>query len=963
MRSFFLIGGVALIFIESVAQAGEKIPRLLDSAKHYQFINFDRTIEFAEKAEQLIISAGVENNAGHFIQSLQLRITACRYFKHFQLCRQYLDRVDELTENFKVELGENYRTAVIFNLQSRAGYYYDIDDYEKSLAYFTQALQGLRQLPQTDWTCYMLFNVSQYIASIHGARGELEASINQYLTSVPYYECYIATAGPQSFSSLVFRNIGLAYLTKGDYDKAGAFLSQARDSLNTYFAKTKDYSIASHAIALHETLARYYTRINQHGKALATLRQAASFLPHAEPFTGRYYLALGEVYESSGNTRSSAEFYDRAARFFLNTGTKGIQLSDAWLARGRLQELTGDFAGARKYYQDAITSLVLDFDSQKNENPALSQVLSKKRLFTVLHRKSTLLEKMFKEEGDAMLLNLAYQTNQLALALFDSTANEFSLDRDKIILREQSFSAFEGSIRMAYELYRQTGDEQYLTDCFALADKSKGVLLLENLRLVNRFSGVQQEWLEKEKAYKSEMLLLEQSIYQAELNKKNIEELNAVRERYASVRNDYARLMESFKNESPQYYRLRFDRTVVTPEIVQQQLLKPGEVLVEFFVGDSSIMILGITPEKKFVTLKKFPHDFQSAVGSLQASYFTPNARSNDLQVVIETLRSGLMSAEGEISPGGLDSLSKYVYNYLLEDCLAALGPDIRSLIIVPDGVLGYLPFESLSLIKRMAVRYAPSSSYLLELSKKQTSKTKHFFAGFVAENGARNYAQLPGARKEVDAITALLKADFSIFDPADKKSFLEQASNFRVLHLAMHSVLNDHNPMMSEMVFSSLEGEDESETMLTAIELYNLKLHADLVVLSACETGIGQMHRGEGIMSFSRAFAYAGASSAVISLWKVPDKATSKLMVYFYQHLKKGLAKDEALRQAKLDFIRDYPQMTHPFYWAGFILTGSNDPLDFPEPIRWWWYVAGVLIVGVLFAAAKKALTVKHIS
>jgi CHAT domain-containing protein len=108
------------------------------------------------------------------------------------------------------------------------------------------------------------------------------------------------------------------------------------------------------------------------------------------------------------------------------------------------------------------------------------------------------------------------------------------------------------------------------------------------------------------------------------------------------------------------------------------------------------------------------------------------------------------------------------------------------------------------------------------------------------------------------------------------------------------------------------------------------MELNAEIAVLSACETGLGKLHRGEGMMSLSRAFMYAGVPSTVISLWKVPDQSASILMTKFYQFLKNGERKDDALRLAKLEFIEDHPEMSHPFFWAGFIVNGKTDAVSF---------------------------------
>lgn len=160
---------------------------------------------------------------------------------------------------------------------------------------------------------------------------------------------------------------------------------------------------------------------------------------------------------------------------------------------------------------------------------------------------------------------------------------------------------------------------------------------------------------------------------------------------------------------------------------------------------------------------------------------------------------------------------------------------------------------------------------------------------------------------------------------------------------------------MLSVLAFSAADGDTTDVNELTAIELYSMSLKSDLVVLSACNTGFGTLHRGEGIMSFARAFAYAGVPSAVISLWQVRDKATSKILVHFYKYLKAGETKDLALQHAKLEFVKDYPQMSAPFYWAGFILAGNREPLPFPSSWSWYWIMAGLLIAEFLLIAASR--------
>jgi CHAT domain-containing protein len=246
---------------------------------------------------------------------------------------------------------------------------------------------------------------------------------------------------------------------------------------------------------------------------------------------------------------------------------------------------------------------------------------------------------------------------------------------------------------------------------------------------------------------------------------------------------------------------------------------------------------------------------------------------------------------------------------------------------------------------------------------QKQNVAAKYFFAGFVSSDAEvinnQKLLALPGAKKEISSITELLGSSYSIFNPALKEEFLNNASDFSILHLAMHSLVNDENPMFSVLVFSPSARDTANNRLLTALELYNMNLNSDLAVLSACNTGFGTLHRGEGIMSFARAFAYAGVPSAVISLWQVPDKATSKIMVNFYKYLKAGDSKDRALQHAKLDFIRDYPQMSAPFYWAGFILTGSKEPVKFPTSVIWYWIIATLLVAEIFLIVANRKVNI----
>ena len=173
-----------------------------------------------------------------------------------------------------------------------------------------------------------------------------------------------------------------------------------------------------------------------------------------------------------------------------------------------------------------------------------------------------------------------------------------------------------------------------------------------------------------------------------------------------------------------------------------------------------------------------------------------------------------------------------------------------------------------------------------------------------------------------------------------------------------MHAVPDSINPLSSRLLFTYNAADTLEDNDLTAAEIYAMRLRADLAVLSACQTGYGKINRGEGVMSLSRAFAYAGVNTTLMSLWKVPDGATQEIMVNFYKNLQDGQAKDDALHNAKLDYLDKHGQNegANPIYWAGFVPAGNMSAMDMTNNDTYRWLVVGLLavLVGVVLYLRK---------
>ncbi|NJM87886.1 MAG: CHAT domain-containing protein [Hydrococcus sp. RU_2_2] len=234
------------------------------------------------------------------------------------------------------------------------------------------------------------------------------------------------------------------------------------------------------------------------------------------------------------------------------------------------------------------------------------------------------------------------------------------------------------------------------------------------------------------------------------------------------------------------------------------------------------------------------------------------------------------------------------------------------------------MPFQALQdasskfLIEQHTILYA-SSIQALSLTKKQPKVNT---SSLVIGNPVPmpyNLIPLPGSETEAKAIAEILATQPIIRDKATEATVLEKISQAGTIHFATHGLLNDQQAWQSAL---ALVASQNGDGLLTAGEIFDLKLQADLAVLSACDTGRGKI-TGDGVIGLSRSLLTAGVSSVVVSLWEVPDKPTASLMVEFYRNLQKSPDKAQALRQAMLTQMKLTPS---PRDWAGFVLIGSAD-------------------------------------
>jgi len=347
--------------------------------------------------------------------------------------------------------------------------------------------------------------------------------------------------------------------------------------------------------------------------------------------------------------------------------------------------------------------------------------------------------------------------------------------------------------------------------------------------------------------------------------------------------------------------------------------------------------------------------------------------------------------AQDEVA--GSQAIGRRLYRELIAPVAPHLSGPVQQLVVIPSGVLHFLPFEALIssgpgrppayLVDQFVVSYAPSATMLAELTPSRPATRPPPEADLIVFANAARGGVTPSAGVSL-GVRALyeeegLAADRLPFSAAEAKAISSYAGDgsrvlldaeasehqvkrlpldrYRVIHFATHGLVSQRAPARSSLVLAP--GSADEDGFLQAREIYGLKLAAELVVLSGCQTARGAILAGEGVQGLARACFYAGAQAVLASLWNVNDRGTARFMDAFYKHLADGESKARALRSAKLQVLRDTPEIS-PRHWAAFVLIGHPDgvvPLQGPGPgASRTWLVVTLLAVGLTLLAALLA-------
>lgn len=508
-------------------------------------------------------------------------------------------------------------------------------------------------------------------------------------------------------------------------------------------------------------------------------------------------------------------------------------------------------------------------------------------------------QKEYKKTKNIDYLKQKFYLIDQELALIKFSQKNFSSIRSKISLANDYRKVFEKGLNTCWELYQTTNDKSYLEKAFELSETNRNTVLLEGLQdsQFKFFGNIPKDLLDIEKQIKKELAKVKMDLYyENNSNNPNKEKLSKLIDKRIIISFKLDSLQNEFSINYPKYKSLKYQNRIIKINDVQKEINNNTQ-LITYFLGDDNLYTFTISKER--------------------VSFYKTEG-VNDIVSEIDRLKSGLISVKN------IDEYSKKLFDFLLKE---NIDNSKKHIVIIPDNVLNYIPFEILKnhknsyLVEDFIVSYSGSIRLLLELNNKFFNyELPNYWVGFSSHYD--NDDQLSSTSQEIEVISKMVGGKSFIGTTSTKENFFSNNKNHSILHLAMHAEIDNENPMNNKLIFS--DGD------LTSSEIYVSSNKANLAVLSACNTGFGKLEKGEGVMSMARAFHFSGIPSIIMSLWKVPDKETKRIMVSFYKNLKNGMSKSKALHKAKLEYltITKDNNLKHPFYWAGFVITGNNQTL-----------------------------------
>lgn len=781
------------------------------------------------------------------------------------------------------------------------------------------------------------------IISLFGNTGVMYKNKLEYDKALQYYyyelENYSKSIGedhPDVATS--YQNIGGIYHSKGEYDLAITAFDKSLQIRRKVLGEDNPLTLD-----IYEWLGNITASQGDYEGAKALFEKVlAGRKKHLDEVSHFVSLAYFNIAEADYHL----ENYEQAYNGFLEAVRIGEKVYDeknadlATIYNGMAMSLDelGRSTEARRRFFLALETAIPDFDwyNDLTHVPRASNYLRFDEVFTSFYG----LARSYQRSSDVSDRRVALTFVEAAKKLLETHKHNFTIKSDKITLGRSTKRLADLAIKINHQLYKQQGKDNFLSSIFNWNEYVKASILLSTIsdQRAREISGIPDSLLQMELGYRISKDSIRSLIAEG---KKGEMELDT---RLLELEQDHERFIREMEANYPEYAEKKYGLRPSSVEEIISSLVTDREAIVQYFVTGDNQLFASI--------IKKGGHELVVT-------------QCAELEGYVEELRNSLSAIDEQ----GFMNASKRLYKCIFKPFSEKL-EGIDQLTIVTDGILGYVPFELLHdssgtyLMERFLIKYDLSSTLLTRRTThvKSGAKLLAYAPQFQLQSAesvdrmqlvrSETLSALPGAEKEVKTIGDVYGSDIRIGAEATETSFRNEASSYDILHLATHSVVNIRDPAYTRLLFSKDENDDGQ---LYIYELENISLNASLVTLSACNTGVGKIAEGEGVMSLARSFRSVGVPSVVMSLWPASDKSTPELMAYFYENLHDGQAKDVALNNARKKYLENARgKARHPFYWGGFVLVGDNTPIrESAGLIR--WIIPMILIIPVILVLYRR--------
>ena len=906
------------------------------SNAEYNLSNYDEAGKIYEKA--LLI---IENEQ---ISDSKLDIFYNNYGLYCKAIGDYkkaLECTEKSLEIKKKQYGEN-NSKYASTLNNLGTIYSRLGNFNLALECFETAEKIFTETEGTS---------SEKTGEVYLNMGNLYNRLGQNDLALDYYNKAMtietATSGSSSKQlSTIYNNMGTIYQNLEEYRQA---LFYFRKSIS--LLKESGDENTQEMAETYNNLGNALLKSGNNSEAISNYKTANKIYSKI-PSVNQTLVAntdnnIATAYLRAGKLDSAQVFYSNAVDIYINSfGTKHPYIALVYNSMGDINVKLGKYDDAIENYGIALEANHEKFDRNKEKLPSETGFFDQNVFVNTLLSRANAYTQRYLSTKDKKDLEYALEHFKLCDNLITKMRRSAFTKTDKLELGALAIKCYEGALEVCTELIisKLPASEQkkYEELAFTYVEKGKSNNLLESMASQDalKLAGIPEDLQQEENKLAADVLYFEQKLAEKPKNAAQI------RDSLFNANKRHDSFVKKLEKKYPEYHHLKYADNIIGLREMQKNI-KPNTQLRMYLLNGEMIYTVCISNSSFSVVTSKFEGNLAD----------TAKAYRNSM---LQSSQNAAIS---------FNNISSMLYKKLFPDTL----PDeITNLVIVPDGALNQIPYETLItskkegsvfdysnynyLIKNYSVSYAYSATlYNRDVTRKRNNGTNGWFGmAPVFTKGKYTGVELSSDQKKEKTFSDLdyqtsskieplasseqemrnifsmfaksgIKAKACLWGCANKSTFASDSiSNYKYIHLATHGFVNSEKPELSGIQFSQSSSDDG---MMYSGDVYNLSLKCDLLALSACETGLGKIMRGEGIVGLTRAFLYSGAANLLVSLWKVSDNSTSQMMVEFYRQMlmkeNNELNYAALLQKAKQMLIVD-KNYSRPYYWAPFILIGD---------------------------------------